>query len=119
MSGKCAEMREHLLQLLPSEDDFENSIPEYETQDNFDNSLVSGSDDDSDSSSSIAVSCSVNLEELVVGQTVQVYWEEEDQWYKGDVTGVDLKEGKFEVLYSLDSQQLWHNAEDYPVRAFC
>ena len=121
LSGKCAEIREQLLQLLPSDDDVENSIPEYETQDDFDNSLVSVSDDDSDSdsSSSIAVACSLKLEDLVVGQTVQVYWVGDDQWYEGDATGVDIKDRQFEVLYSSDSQQLWHNTDDYQVRICC
>ena len=88
----------------------EPMFPEYETQDQVYCDPESSDDEDTGADDI------VELDELAVGEIVEVYWEGEDEWYEGQVMNIDLGERQFEILYKADSQRLYHREEDYPVR---
>lgn len=110
--GKAAEMRVALVDLLPEEPkDADSDIddlpeleegPEYATQDDVAN-----------------ITIDLKLNDLDVNSYVEVYWKGDKVWYEGEVTGVDLEGGKFEIKYCLDGKQLWHRQEEYKVRVSC
>ena len=84
--------------------------PEYPTQD------ILLAEDVCSSSDETTESEVLELEQLRVGDIVEVYWEGEHEWYEGECTNVDLREHQFEIVYVSDGVRLWHNAQDYPVR---
>ena len=103
--GKAAEIRAALVDLLPADNDDltdlpEMDVPEFETQEEV-------------------YYMELELEDMEVGETVEVYWKGDKLWYEGRVVAVDLKEKQFEVFYFLDETQLVHNEADYTVRTTC
>ena len=48
----------------------------------------------------------------ILGDTVEVWWTEEDKWFEGEV--IDCRDGdrghEFRVHYVSDSQKLWHDS---------
>lgn len=111
LHGKVADMRQQLRDLLPGVMAYEceaPAIPEYETQDAHDGEV---SETTTDGSGDL-----LELEELRVGEIVEVYWEGEEEWYEGEVMDIDLDDRMFEITYTCDSVRLYHRAEEYPVR---
>ena len=104
-------MRVQLAGLLPAKE-VDDAAPEYPTQDDLcsDVSSASGSDDDR-----VIVHIRA-VEDITVGEIIEVYWKGEKEWYEGEVTGVDLNDRTYEVLYKTDSSRLWHTVSDYPCR---
>ena len=147
LKGKLADMRQQLADLLPADpcDDStesEEDAPEYATQDEVYSEVSSDSGEDlhvvNEAKLSIAeakrnaveeakreedgedrITVDVPLEDMHVGLCVEVYWSGEGEWFEGEVTGINLDDKQFEVHYHTDSQQLWHNCCDYPVRISC
>ena len=103
LKGRAADMREQLVALLPSE----LGIPDYETQDMIPLDESGSDDEDPDAL--------LGLPDLEVGDTVEVYWQGELQWFKGEITNVDHHDSTFEVFYT-DGNTVWHKASDYSVR---
>ena len=110
LNGKAAVIRAALVDLLPAEDEDlidlptidapEHETPEYATQDEV-------------------YYLDLALEDMEVGESVEVYWKGDKVWYEGRVVAVDMAEKQFEVFYFLDEKQLVHNAGDYKVRQSC
>lgn len=100
MTGKVQTMREKLVEMLPDE----HGVPEYATQDDW---------------GDCNIQVDIPLDEMEVGQCVEVYWSGEDAWFEGEITGVSVKDDQFEILYDSDKEQLWHNVSDYSVRMSC
>ena len=110
--GKADQMRATLMELLPkcqdvdSEEDDSKSANESETY--------------SESQSVHAnVTIAVAVEDMVVGDCVEVYWRGDNKWYEGRITAVDVGLMQYEVEYFLDGETLVHNDEDYIVRMSC
>ena len=80
----------------------DDGVPEYETQ-----------------SDTANVAVDVSIEEMNVGDLVEVYWKGDGVWYEGEVTDVDLGNKQFEIEYFADKQTLTHNDADYKVRMTC
>ena len=58
-----------------------------------------------------------SVDNLIVGDIVEVYWRGEKKWYEGEVTGIDHDDDNLvEVHYKSDNQKLWHPPADYPMR---
>ena len=94
-------MRTSLAKLLPEEPD----VPAYPTQDELFEPVSPGPDDgDSDNSVTIELAC--ELEEMTVGDCLEVYWKGEDTWYEGEVTAVDMEDKTFEILYHTDNKKI-------------
>ena len=114
LSGKVEEMRTKLKDILPTvsssvPDDLpDNAFPEYPTQDMVVDGGGSGSD--------TTVSEFIAFDDLFIGDRVEVYWEGEHVWFKGEINDVDLVDQQFEINYD-DGAKLWHNFIDYPVRS--
>ena len=147
LKGKLQDMRQQLADLLPADpcDDSTESeydAPDYATQDEVYSEVSSDSGEDlhvvNEAKLSIAeakrnaveeakreeddedrITVDVPLEDMHVGLCVEVYWSGEGEWFEGEVTGINLDDKQFEVHYHTDSQQLWHNCCDYPVRISC
>ena len=115
LKGKVAEMRQQLSALLPEPVEVTSVVattsafPEYETQDDLYDSEATDIEND-------PVRDIVELDELRVGEIVEVFWEGENTWFEGEVTNVDLEDRHFEILYSSDGVRLYHREQDYPVR---
>ena len=111
LRGKVADMRSQLADLVPAQE-VDDGAPEYPTQDDVfdDPSADSGSDCDR------VIVHIKSVEDITVGEIIEVYWKGEKEWYEGEVTGVDLNDGTYEVLYKTDSSRLWHTVADYPCR---
>jgi hypothetical protein len=99
----------------------ENGVPEYETQDMFEE------EDDSDpgtetyyagdsSETTEDEDAPLGLPDINVADRVQVYWRGDHQWYDGTVTALNMKDREFEVFFPCDTQRLWHKACEYSVR---
>ena len=115
MTGTVADMRQDMQTLLPVEPHVtssnEDGVPEYPTQDE----LYEEPDDGSTSGETTA-SDVIKFENLFIGDIVEVFWAGDNEWYEGSITDVDSVDRQFEVFYKSDSQKLWHNEKDYPVR---
>ena len=109
-------MREQLKPLVPAAPD----APEYETQDPLleevsemsEMSETSESDED-------RVVVTLSLEEMRLGDMVEVFWKGENKWFEGEITDVCLEDKTFQVIYQVDSECLWHSVDDYPCRQSC
>lgn len=105
--GKAAPVREALVELLPADNDDDlvdlpeidevPQVPQYATQDEL-------------------FYVDVALEDMEVGENVEVYWKGDNIWYEGKIVAVDLAQKQFEVYYFLDEKNWLHNTEDYKVR---
>ena len=110
LTGNAADVRRQLLDLLPKcpdpdteeDEDLDETTPEFETQ-----------------SVTANISIDVPLEEMNVGDMVEVYWKGDRVWYEGEITNVDLGTKQFEINYFLDNKTLTHNDADYKVRMSC
>ena len=120
LTGKCEQVREQLVALLPSD----SGVPEYPTQDELFEE-ESGSEYHADTDSDVSADPEEEEEDkdallsfidLQIGQSVEVWWKGEKTWFEGKVTGLERHSNMFEVFYFSDSRQLWHYASDYPVR---
>ena len=107
INGKAAVLREKLLGVLPDE----LGIPQYETQDYFDDD-VPPSDDD------VTIELEIELDQMSEGDLVEVYWRGDNKWYPGEVSGIDLDDKTFQIDY-LDGKKLWHSTEFYKCRFAC
>ena len=113
--GKVSDMRDQLRDLLPTVSayipdgappaDDGASVPEYETQDDFNDEETTTDETEL-----------IQFEDLRVGEIVEVFWEGESQWFEGEVMNISVEERQYEVFYRSDSTQLWHQEEHYPVR---
>ena len=120
-------MRDQLVPLLPPApddgDDGDDWVPEFETQlDDIpgcegEDSGGEGEEESGDDDRVIVDITSV--EDMAVGEIIEVYWEGEDKWYEGEITDIGLEDKTYEVFYQLDSERLWHTIEDYPCRYAC
>ena len=88
--------------------------PDYETQDPC---FEEGSETESDEDHRVVVTLS--LEDMNIGEMVEVFWKGEDKWFEGEITDVCLEDKTFQVIYQLDSECLWHSVDDYPCRQSC
>lgn len=111
LSGKVQQVREQLVNLLPRD----HGVPDYETQDAEE--FVSAPSDAETEDELISVD--ISLEEMEVGQYVEVYWSGEQSWFQGEITNISLEEAQFEIYYPSDKQTFWHNDCDYQVRQSC
>ena len=59
----------------------------------------------------------VEIEDLSVGEIVEVYWEGEKKWFEGEVRDINLQLREFEVFYPGDDETSWHKQEWYSVRS--
>ena len=75
--------------------------PEYPTQD------ILLAEEVCSSSGETTESEVLELEQMRVGDIVEVYWEGEHEWYEGECTNVDLREHQFEMVYSSDGVRCW------------
>ena len=120
LRGKVDNMRSKLSDLLPvgndpvDGDSASASAPAYATQDDV---YEECSDQDDESSERVVVT--VNIDDMRVGEIVEVFWEGENQWYEGEIVDVCLEDNTFQILYRVDSQCIWHSTHDYPVRMSC
>ena len=110
------------MNLLPDD----NGIPDYETQDDFACESTEAQDDavcesaeEGEASSEGRIVVDISLQDMRVGECVEVFWSGENTWFEGEVTDVSVEDKQFEVYYRTDSQKLWHDASDYPVRMSC
>ena len=113
LTGSVGDIRSKLEELLPVDPHHDQAradegVSDYPTQDE----LFS----EADSSEETTASELIEFEHLYLGDIVEVYWQGEHTWFEGTVTDVDAVDRQFEVFYKADSQKLWHNFEDYPVR---
>ena len=96
------------VQLKPHVPAAKDIAPDYETQDPcFDEVSETESDED-------RVVVTLSLEEMNIGEMVEVFWKGEDKWFEGEITDVCLEDKTFQVIYQLDSECLWHSVDDYP-----
>lgn len=114
LTGSVKDIRKTMEELLPVDPHYDHAaaaegVPPYPTQDE----LLS---DPGSSSEETTASDLIDFDHLYIGDIVEVYWRGENTWYEGQVTDVEAVDRLFEVFYKSDSQKLWHNAEDYPVR---
>ena len=122
LSGKVGEMREQLTELLPAGASRTIAFPEYETQDDFTTGAAEAMECDStDRGSDTDATCieyDLNYAELRVGTCVEVYWTGENQWYVGEITGLEETEShqQFEVHYESDGQKWWHDYTEFKCR---
>ena len=109
MSDKLDQLRTAVKKLLPtvSVSLSEEAFPDHPTQDVED---YANPDSDTTQSEHIAV------EDLRVGEIVEVYWEGEHSWFEGEVKDVSVEDGEFEIFYPADGETFWHKTEWYPVR---
>ena len=91
-------------------------FPEYETQDDFQESEVQEESDDEDSCHIRVELC---FEELNVGECVEVFWSGENKWYEGEILAVDASDKTYHVHYHSDGKKLWHAIKDYPLSLSC
>lgn len=105
-------MREQLRPLVPAAQD----APDYETQDPCFEEVSGESETESDED---RVVVTISLEEMNVGEMVEVFWKGEDKWFEGEITDVCLGDKTFQVFYPIDSECLWHSVDDYPCRLSC
>ena len=101
------------VQLKPHVPAAKDIVPEYETQDPC---FEEGSETESDED---RVVVTLSLEEMNIGEMVEVFWKGEDKWFEGEITDVCLEDKTFQVIYQLDSECLWHSVDDYPCRQSC
>ena len=114
LSGRAAQVRSDLIDLLPKytgpdtdddepdvvdEDGSDGGLPEFETQQQHAN-----------------IAIDIPIEDMVIGDCVEVWWKGDKQWYEGRITGVNLDVKQFEVEYFDDDQVLTHNDSEYKVR---
>ena len=118
LHGLVADMRQQLRELLPAVSAVAvpathptpaPEYPEYATQDDL---FPEGEESDEHATDTEYL----EFEQLRVSECVQVYWKGEQEWFEGEVTEVDTKDGLFEVFYSSDGARLWHDPLDFPVR---
>ena len=106
-------MRVQLKPHVPAAKEKEDIAPDYETQDPC---FEEGSETESDEE---RVVVTLSLEDMNIGEMVEVFWKGEDKWFEGEITDVCLEDKTFQVIYQLDSECLWHSVDDYPCRQSC
>ena len=85
LRGKVGDKREQLSRLLPDAP-VDESVPEYETQDDVLPEIESDSDSEHSTISESRVIIDVNsVDDLSVGEIVEVYWKGEKKWFEGEV----------------------------------
>ena len=117
LNGKADQVRSNLMDLLPKYHDVDSAA------DTSENECCESDDqtvEDAEAQSTVAnIKFDVTLEDMTVGECVEVYWKGDRVWYEGRIIAVDTSEKQFEVEYFLDGETLLHNAEDYKVRMSC
>ena len=125
VAGLVKDVRIALKHLLP--DDL--GVPDYPTQDEmwFDNvardedaapdTTHATADSDADTHPTIEIIC--DIEQMNVGDCLEVYWEGEDSWFEGEVMAVDMDDRTFRVHYHSDGKKIWHKDEDFKCRFAC
>ena len=108
MTGKLEALQTSVKKLLPTVSASlpDEVYPDHPAQD------VEDVGDSSDTTQSEHVA----VEDLRVGECVEVYWEGEHSWFEGEVKDISVEDGEFEIYYPGDGETLWHKTEWYPVR---
>ena len=70
LKGKVGELRSQLVTLLPDTQDGEGEVPEYETQDDY---FEEEGGVDVESSEETTASVYLELEEMKVGEVIEIY----------------------------------------------
>ena len=114
LTGSVKDIRKAIQELLPVDPDYDPEaealgVPQYPTQDEVYSDPETSSEETTDSDL-------IEFDNLYIGDIVEVYWKGEHEWFEGQVTDVDSVDRLFEVFYKTDSQKLWHDPVDYPVR---
>ena len=99
LAGKVDEKRKKLVELLGPGDETEEEKTGSETEEE-----KTESEGDTP------------FDKLNVSDIVEVYWSGEDQWFEGEVTGIDDDDKTIEVYYKSDGRRLWHSLKDYRIR---
>ena len=125
LKGKVSDIRDQLIPLLPpapnddsapSNDDW---VPEFETQlDDIPDCDSGEESEESEDGGRLTVDIK-SVEDMAVGEMIDVYWKGEDKWFEGEITNIELEDKTYEVFYQVDSARLWHALEDYPCRYSC
>ena len=116
LRGKVAEMRDQLRPLLPGTPEF----PEYATQDDVCDDVTDCDDDDDSCESEPHVAIDIkSVDDLTVGECIEVWWKGEKEWFEAEVVDICSEDKTYEVLYHSDSQRLWQTLEDYSARYAC
>ena len=108
LRGKVDEKRSQLSDRLP-QSTVDLSYPEYETQDDVtpemdELSSLEDMSEDSDPDDRVIIGVR-SVQDLSVGEVVEVYWRGEKTWYEGEVTEVDLDDSTYQVYYKEDSSK--------------
>ena len=123
VTGRAEQVRTQLLELLPKCPD-----PDTEDESDYDDmsdlvDVETSNDTDSDGVSEFAtqdqhanIEIMVSIEDMQVGDCVEVWWQGDKKWYEGRITGVDLDLAQFDVEYFEDDKELTHNDSEYKVR---
>ena len=114
LTGSVKDIRKEMEGLLPVDPHYDEEavalgIPDYPTQDEL-------FTDPESSSEETTASDLIDFDHLYLGDIIEVYWKGENTWFEGEVTDVDAVDRLFEVFYKADSQKLWHDPDDYPIR---
>ena len=111
INGNAAAVRRELLDLLPecptneeqpvsdSGSETEEEEVQCATQDTIANTFID-----------------VSIEDMTIGDVVEVFWKGDNRWYEGRITDFNPSERQFEVFYFSDDQHLNHNESEYKVR---
>ena len=128
IKGKAAEVRAQLKKLLPMSPRIsehkcdlnrleakEEERLEYATQDEYFSASSVGSTTEDDPE----IVCDIQLQDMRVGDCVEVYWEGESTWFEGVIKEIDSDDNTFRMYYPQDKDLIWHSIDDYPVRMAC
>jgi hypothetical protein len=121
LSGSAAQIKDALMALLPSTDghpDSDDSMPELVGLSSSDSEEDNDQVPDYETQDADVV-IDVPLDQMTVGDCVEVFWKGDGVWYEGKILCVDLDAKQFEVEYFLDGQTLLHNDSEYKVRMSC
>ena len=120
LRGRLQNVRTKLETSLP----VRQHIPEYPTQDEvFSDECSSSCAEDEDAGDSDSegadIQIRLTLDDVTVGEGVEVYWPGDKLWYKGVVLKKDPRDKTFFVQYVSDGAKLWHSIKDFQVRVSC
>ena len=118
LTGKVVDKRNQLKVLLTSQEPTTTTPPPQEptTTALTTTSPPPDTDEDTSTESEDGPNPDLTLDELNMGDVVEVYWEGMGEWYEGEVTDVDVDDMTVEILYKSDNKQLYHSLDNYRMR---